>query len=663
MYLKAKAAGKVGLNIDVAELSQMLLDNIGKPSSQKKGFSLLLLACRACGVDSLTEHLLSQCEHKAKQRAVPALEAVRSLVTAHGARSSKSSSSSSSSSLAPCARSVVKAACVAAQQSDPHIRKAAMMLLVTTNAATDGLATEWAAATLRPAQMQALRELMAKEETQTTMETSSVMQEDVNNVSVMMVEKENVEASPVQPHSVQKAPKPPAAAAVSTPARAAPAPVAHIAAPSVPADQWNAVVGALAQGNWKDRLALMEKAIELVPGATPDQAAVLVEEMVAKSNVLANDSHSAIIAKSLSLLVAGIRIMDKERFAPLSKRVCLMLLDRLKENKAGIVQCAEDALNAIVIDPNDLGEILTTILASTVPKVRAKGLQWIEKLCIDNSKAWLRPALRIVVNHSGEAFGDQSADVRKAAASLMQLLATKWGREAVSSVLFGEAGVASKMGAARQQQIRKLLSDAPAPAAVTSKSAAPSPVAVAPVAHHPPPPAESRETTPVKSPYRPPAAAPKQQPQQPQQQQRIQPVEEIVVATSVAPSDNDPLKEWGQVSIMVEGYIRAMLIEKQRSEELARRCAALEAENAEIKSQYMELHDVAKALEDRAVELEEQMQKQPPKKASSSDLLDEIKQMKDMEQLSSSESMHLAMLAAIVQRKREVVDEMLKARQ
>ncbi len=74
--------------MDVQELIQALLDNVvGRAASAKKGQANLLLACKAFGAECVMDALLVCAQHKAKQKAVPALESVNVLITSFGLKS------------------------------------------------------------------------------------------------------------------------------------------------------------------------------------------------------------------------------------------------------------------------------------------------------------------------------------------------------------------------------------------------------------------------------------------------------------------------------------------------------------------------------------------------------------------------------------------------
>lgn len=176
---------------------------------------------------------------------------------------------------------------------------------------------------------------------------------------------------------------------------------------------WASVAAALLNDNWKERIAALDRALEC-GGLSADQGVAVLELMVAKAALLLSDSHSVIVAKSIALLTMALRTAQRdERFTAYSKRLSLVLLDRLKvasllvgprlasltrrhdqENKAAIVGASEDAIVLLRLDAGDLGEVMAGIMAHTVPKVRQKGLLWVEKMLAECDKQWLRPALR-----------------------------------------------------------------------------------------------------------------------------------------------------------------------------------------------------------------------------------------------------------------------------
>lgn len=376
------------------------------------------------------------------------------------------------------------------------------------------------------------------------------------------------------------------------------------------------------------------------------------------------------------------------------KRVAPVLLDRLKDNKGAVVTAAEEALALLRLDGADLSDTLAVVLAHTVPKVRQLGLAWIEQLVERNDNNWLRPAVRAVASQTGEAFGDSSADVRRAATSLLQMLAARWGKEVITAMLFGEAGVGSRMGAARQAQLRKLLSEggptvpsAPPTTTATSAPVADVPVvaatAAAPAETHTsqptaikPPPLQQRtapsaavtgQSAPADKVAVPPSALPmpgvhrsvehKANPTVPAAAAKSAAAAPTVApATAMAPPASNKtaqalLGEWNGYAQFVEAQLRSLCAERDRSEALARRCKELESEAQRLRDEKADLEALAQMLEDRAVELEEAGAGVPDAEALATMTLDQLTQM---------EARFQEVLGTIGKRKGVLLEEMAR---
>ncbi len=95
-------------------------------------------------------------------------------------------------------------------------------------------------------------------------------------------------------------------------------------------DVWGSVATALLTDNWKERIVALDRALEFGSLST-EQGMAVMELMVTKAALLLSDSHSVIVAKSVALLTVALRSAQRDdRFAALSKRLSLVLLDRLK---------------------------------------------------------------------------------------------------------------------------------------------------------------------------------------------------------------------------------------------------------------------------------------------------------------------------------------------
>lgn len=559
LFLRQKVGGRLqGKDVDVQELMQALLDNVvSRAASAKKGQAVVLLACKAFGVETVLDALLVCSTHKAKHKAVPALDMVNLLIATFGLKSHSPS--------APKTAHIIKSVAATVQASDPAIRKAAFQVLVLLHQVIGEPLLEnlQQVQGLRAAQLGTLRDMLVK-----------------SGSEQAAGEKENTVVVVTAPPTPVRATEPPPVLVEAIVSEAAPA---DYECPIVSDEVWTSLVSSLGTGEWKDRIVALDRVLELKT-LSVDQAMVIIEMMISKSAHFINDSHSVIVAKSIALLTGAMKAaQNDDRYTSVCKRMCLLLLDRVKENKGAIVSASEEALLLLRVDAADLGDILTSLMTHTIPKVRQRGIQWIESLVVASKKGWLRPVLRNVATIVGEAFGDQSADVRKAAASLLQHLSAIYGKETLTALLFGESGAASKMGAARQVQIRKLLES-------TSVTIT--------VANTPAKEPESAQPSPAKasSPYKPPV----------QQQQPVQPpsiVQPVQPRAAVIPSN--PLQEWMQYSQFVECQLKNLVGLREQHELLGRRAKELERENAALKSQVGEFREVAKMLEDRAVELEE----------------------------------------------------------
>ncbi len=151
MFLKARAAGKSTPPVDVGEVIAALLE----VKDKKRGQGAVLLACKAWSQEAVTDALLAQGEHKAKQKAVPALEMLRVLVASVGV-SQRSQAG------------LLKTATGAAQMSDPNIRRAALEVLAAMHAALGEPLLEACVPLMRPPILASLRELLAKQDPRST---------------------------------------------------------------------------------------------------------------------------------------------------------------------------------------------------------------------------------------------------------------------------------------------------------------------------------------------------------------------------------------------------------------------------------------------------------------------------------------------------------------
>ena len=587
VFLAGAAGGKGPGGVDVAGLVGALSD------LKARGQPWIGPAVRAFGVDSVLDALLPLCQHKARTKAVPALELLQLVLRGDGAAAGSRLSNT------------IRTAAQAAQMSDQTIRKAALECLVLLHGRHGDAVLDACAPLMRAPILASLRDMIA---------AAPAPVVAVSAPTPVKKAKENKENAPV---------------AVATTITAAAAPVV-----TVSNDSFASSLSGLSASSWKDRLAALERVSDNVSNATPEQAGHLLEELLRLQSGLTGDSHSAVAAKSASLLCACVATAPEELVVDLSKRVCLTMMDRLKDNNKAIVSAAEDVLHAVPVNASDLGELMSAGLANTIPKARQRALEWLLHLLQENDKRWLRPALRNIVSQTGEAMCDSSADVRKAAGTLLQLLAGKWGREAVNAVLFGESGVASRMGAARQNQVKKLIAEAPevfsedcfSPSPVQIR--APSPAAKTRVASPPPKmtnvtkiaaPASSSSSSSSRSlpstqiPAAPAVArsAPATTASNiapPPTKKSSAPATMASVAEHAATdkSTESTLKEWQRMSGFVESQLRALSAEQSRTAALAQRCKAAEMENATLREHCAELEEVARLLEDRAVELEEE---------------------------------------------------------
>lgn len=147
MFLKGRASGKPAPAIvDVSDVVCAILDVKDKKRSQ----SSLVLACKAWSVEAVMEVLLTQGEHKAKQKAVPALEMVKALVGTVGVLGPKNQAA------------MLKTAASAAQMSDPAIRRAALEVLAAMHAHMGDALLDTCAGLMRPPILASLREMVVK---------------------------------------------------------------------------------------------------------------------------------------------------------------------------------------------------------------------------------------------------------------------------------------------------------------------------------------------------------------------------------------------------------------------------------------------------------------------------------------------------------------------
>ncbi len=148
-FLKGRACGKAAPSVDVGEVVVAVLD----VKDRKRSQSSLMLACRAWSVEAVAEALLVQGEHKAKQKAVPALDMLRVLVGSLPAKYQTA---------------VLKTAASAAQMSDPAIRRAALEVLVAMHGHMGDALLDACATMMRPPILASLREMLSKSGTTTT---------------------------------------------------------------------------------------------------------------------------------------------------------------------------------------------------------------------------------------------------------------------------------------------------------------------------------------------------------------------------------------------------------------------------------------------------------------------------------------------------------------
>ena len=585
---------------------------------KSRGHSMVAPSVRAFGVDSVLEPLFALCEHKSRSKAVPALELLKLVLQGSAGAGSR-------------AQAAIKTASTAAQMSDQTIRKAALECLVILHGLYGDSVLEACAPLMRAPILASLRDMIAAAGPPAPQQTP--MKKAV--VSAPLVEKEN--------NAVR-----------ATPSR------------GVSEETWAGAFGGLAASSWKERLAAVEKTQDLLNRSSSGESEAhnVLEELVRLQGGLTGDSHSVVVAKSLALLGTALGLASESSVTSFSKRVCLLLLDRLKDNGKTLVAAADEVLHAVPVEAGDLVELTAVILAFTVPKQRQKGIEWLQDLLAQNEKAWLRPVLRPVCTQAGEAFNDSSADVRRAAAGLLQLLAGRWGQDTVSAVLFGESGVVSRMGAARQAQVKKLIAEAPEIVSeMPSPQNSPLPAAVVQM--------RTRSPTPVKK--KPRAAPTTQIPAAPKVSKIAsvskeipspaisvvsEPVAVVVAAAPVSSSSSSSssVEEWRRMSAFVETQLRTLQSEQTRSSALAQRCRTAEADNATLRRHCAELEEVAVALEDRAVELEAEAEAQETAGMISQSQIDQM----TIEELSAAEVAHQEVLASIVQRKRKLVERMAK---
>jgi hypothetical protein len=145
-FLKGRASGKPAPAVDVGEVVCAILD----VKDKKRSLASLQLACKAWSVEAVMEVLLLQGEHKAKQKAVPALEMAKTLISAVGVLGPKQQAA------------MLKTAAAAAQMSDPAIRRAALEMLAAMHSHVGEPLLEACAGLMRPPILASLREMVAK---------------------------------------------------------------------------------------------------------------------------------------------------------------------------------------------------------------------------------------------------------------------------------------------------------------------------------------------------------------------------------------------------------------------------------------------------------------------------------------------------------------------
>jgi hypothetical protein len=140
-FLKGRASGKPAPAVDVGEVVCAILD----VKDKKRSLASLQLACKAWSVEAVMEVLLLQGEHKAKQKAVPALEMAKTLISAVGVLGPKQQAA------------MLKTAAAAAQMSDPAIRRAALEMLAAMHSHVGEPLLEACAGLMRPPILASLR--------------------------------------------------------------------------------------------------------------------------------------------------------------------------------------------------------------------------------------------------------------------------------------------------------------------------------------------------------------------------------------------------------------------------------------------------------------------------------------------------------------------------
>jgi hypothetical protein len=188
--LKGRASGKSAPAVDAGDVVCAILDVKDKKRCQ----SFMVLACKAWSVETVMEVLLLQGEHKAKQKAVPALEMVKVIVGISGVLGSKNQAG------------MLKTTTTAAQMSDPAIRRAALEVLVAMHAHLGDSLLDACSGMMRPPILASLREMVSKSATPSKENTKSSIPAPGNSVSIIP--------------SVSVAP--PAATVASTPIRTRP---------------------------------------------------------------------------------------------------------------------------------------------------------------------------------------------------------------------------------------------------------------------------------------------------------------------------------------------------------------------------------------------------------------------------------------------------------
>lgn len=648
-YFLQQAGSRDASAVDVAGLVGVLVDLKGR------GQAMALPVVGYFGIDCIMDPLLALCEHKAKSKAVPALELFKTILTKH-VLSGRT------------AHAAVKTTATAAQMSDQTIRKAALECLVMLHSQLGEAVLDNCSQLMRAPILASLKEMIA---------ASPPIEVAKRGGAPSIAEKENartalpstapVAAHPI--HVVTMVPPAPAPSSSTLSQSSSNGPAAMTTGSA--GEAWTGAISGLSAASWKDRLTALERLSDLAPKCNADQAGQLLEELVKLAPGLANDSHSVVVAKSVALLGFVIHHADIAKISTYSKRICLLLLDRLKDNNKTLLTASEQVLYEMLVDSSDLPELVQAIMAATVPKQRQRGLMWVEHLLVENSKQWLRPAFRSLVNQAGEAFNDNHADVRKAAASLLQLLAGKWGRDHVGSVLFGEQGVASRVGATRQAQMKKLVAEAPELIDIDTSLAEASPVA-SPVSSATqqqqrqattPTPVKARPVpeTQIPVPRRAPTTVVAPGETNLKVPSSIMPAlassastaaSSSVAAASRDTGNNGALEEWCKMSAFVETQIRNLAAEQAKSAQLAQRLRTLESENAMLRSKCSELEEMAIALEDQAVEMEEQFQQHQQQQQHEGLTVEQIDGM-SLQELSSAEARQQELLSMIVQRKTE----------